>query len=320
LGPTSNNGGGQAAFAATGTLFYIPGGGRGYERTLTWVDRAGTEQRIELPPRAYDDPRLSPDGERVVLSIDEGNKTDVWVYNLPRGTLMRLTVDGLSAAPIWTSDGKKITYSSGTGPPNFFWKPEDVSGPEERLTTSENAQFSAKWSPDGETLAYTQVDLTTFGSDIWMLSLKNGRKAEPLLRTPFNEKSLAFSANGRWIAYQSDESGRDEVYVQPFPGPGRKDLVSTDGGTDPVWSRDGHELFYRNGDKMMAVATIAQPTLQTSKPEILFEKPFYAGSYDVTSNGRRFLMLKENEDVAAATHINVVESWFEGLKRLVPTK
>ena len=205
---------------------------------------------------------------------------------------------------------------------DLFWKTADGSGTEERLTTSENPQRPGAWSPNGETLAFTEDDPTT-GLDIWTLSLKNGQKSRPFMRTPFNETNLAFSPDGRWIAYQSNESGRYEVYVQPFPGPGGKVLVSTQGGTGPVWSRDGRELFYRSGDKMMAVATTIQPTFQAAKPVVLFEKPYYdvdaLRDYDVASDGRRFLMLKESEQVADAIRMNVVLNWFEELKRLVPT-
>jgi len=219
--------------------------------------------------------------------------------------------------------GKRVTFASNkAGPTNLFWKNADGSGAEERLTTSENTQAPGPWSPDGQTLAFTETDPST-GWDIWALSLKDPRKSQPFLRTPFNETNLAFSPDGRWVAYQSDESGRDEVYVQPFPGPGSKGLVSTQGGTEPVWSHDGHELLYRSGDKMMAVPIVIQPTFHASKPEVLFEKIYwmlnFRQNYDVTSDGRRFLMIKESEQVAVATHINVVLNWHEELKRLVRT-
>ncbi len=322
LPSTDNTGAAQASFADPGSLVYVSGGGQAGERTLAWVDRTGTEQSLQLPPRSYRHPRLSPDGQRVVLDIDKGNGGDVWVYDLPRGTLTRLTFEATNAFPVWASNGKKVTFeSTKAGPTNLFWKPADGSGAQERLTTSENTQNPGPWSPDGETLAFTEADPAT-GSDIWVLSLKDGRKSQPFLRTPFNEGNLVFSPDGHWVAYQSNESGRDEVYVQPFPGPGSKGLVSTQGGTEPVWSRDGHELFYRSGDKMMVVATMIQPAFRASKPEVLFEKPHYVlpllRNYDVTSDGRRFLMLKESEQVAAATHINVVLNWFEELKRRVP--
>jgi Tol biopolymer transport system component len=155
--------------------------------------------------------------------------------------------------------------------------------------------------------------------DIWTLSLKDERKPQPFVRTPFHELNPAFSPDGRLVAYQSNQSGRDEVYVQPFPGPGPKVLVSQGGG-EPVWSRDGHQLFYRSGAKMIAVANPFEPA--KAKAEVLFERAYLRTSprdYDVASDGR-FLMLKEREQVGAAIHINVVLNWTEELKRRVPTK
>jgi serine/threonine-protein kinase len=321
LPSTNLTGAAQAAFADDGSLFYVPGTRRVSERTLVLIDRIGTEQAFPLPPRPYQFPRLSSDGQRLALDIDEGNRQDVWLYDLRRGTLTRLTFDG-GMFPVWTPDGKKVTFESNKeGPTNLFWRSADGSGAEERLTTSDNPQHQGQWSPNGETLAFTEAALAT-GWDIWTLSLKDGRKVQAFLQTPFNETNPAFSPDGRWVAYQSDESGRDEVYVQPFPGPGSKELVSTDGGTEPAWSRDGRELFYRSGDRMLAVPTTTQPAFRASKPEVLFERPYwtvYPGRiYDVTADGRRFLMIKESEQAAAAVHINVVQNWLEELRRLVP--
>jgi serine/threonine-protein kinase len=323
LPSTDNTGAAQAAFAEDGSLFYVPGTGRASERRLVWVDRTGTEQALQLPPRPYRHPRLSPDGQRLALDIDEGNGSDVWLYDLFRGTLTRLTFDG-GMSPAWTPDGTKVTFESESataGAANLFWKSADGSGADERLTTGDTDQFLSSWSTDEKTLAFVQAAPAT-GWDIWTLSLENGRKPQAFLQTPFNESDPAFSPDGRWVAYESDESGRVEVYVQPFPGPGSKELVSTDGGTDPAWSRDGRELFYRSGDRMMAVATAIRPTFRASKPEVLFERPYWAAfllrNYDVSPDGRRFLMIKESEQAAAAVHINVVQHWLEELKRLVP--
>ncbi len=192
------------------------------------------------------------------------------------------------------------------------------------MTTSEYTQCSESWSPDGQLLAYTEVNPTT-GYDIWVLRLGD-RKAQPFLRTPFNEGAPQFSPDGRWLAYISDESGRFEIYVQPYPGPGGKWQISTEGGTEPVWNRNGRELFYRSGDKMMAVDITTQPSFSAGKPRMLFEGPVPAdpvrrsANYDVSPDGQRFLMLKPVEQAQAApTQINVVLNWFEELKQKVPT-
>ena len=326
LGSTNNSGAAQATLSDAGSLAYVSGDTRAFQNTVMLVDRKGTEQTLpNLLPGSYAHPRLSPDGERAVLAIDEGNKEDVWTYELRRGILSKLTHEGVSGLPFWSSDGKKVTFrSTKAGPPHLFWKSADGLGAdEERLTAGENAQHPGAWSQGGQILAFTDVDPST-GLDIWTLSLNNGRKAEPFLRTSFNEADPAFSPDGRWIAYESNDSGRDEVYVTDFPGRSQKVPVSTEGGAEAVWSRDGHELFYRSGDKMMAVAIVLQPTFRASKTEVLFEKyhvPYVPlRNYDVSSDGHHFLMLKDNEQFAAATHIDVVLNWQEELKQRVPTR
>jgi eukaryotic-like serine/threonine-protein kinase len=180
------------------------------------------------------------------------------------------------------------------------------------------------WSPDGQLLAFMENNPTT-GYDIWVLRLSD-RKAQPFLRTPFNESVPRFSPDGRWLTYVSNESGRYEIYVQPYPGPGGKWQISTEGGTEPTWNSNGRELFYRSGDKMMAVDIATQPSFAAGKPRVLFEgryvpTPATSPNYDVSPDGQRFLMLKPNEQEASApTQINVVLNWFEELKRRVPTE
>jgi Tol biopolymer transport system component len=198
----------------------------------------------------------------------------------------------------------------------------DGSGGLERLTKGEYARVPMSWSPDGQLLAFMENNPTT-GYDIWMLRLAD-LKAQPFLRTPFNESVPRFSPDGRWLAYISNESGRFEVYMQPYPGPGGKWLISTEGGTEPAWNSNGRELFYRSGDKMMAVDIATQPSFMAGKPRVLFEgryvaTPATSPNYDVSRDGQRFLMLKPSEQEASTpTQINVVLNWFEELKRRVP--
>ena len=204
----------------------------------------------------------------------------------------------------------------------MFWQRADGSGGLERLTTSEYTHGPMSWSPDGQLLAFVEVNPTT-GYDIWVLRLGD-RKAQPFLRTPFNESVPQFSPDGRWLAYISNESGPWEIYVQPYPGPGGKWQISTEGGTEPVWNPNGRELFYRSSDKMMAVEITTQPSFSAGKPRVLFEgryepTPATFPDYDITPDGQRFLMLKPAEaGEAAPTQINVVLNWFEELKRRVP--
>ena len=320
---SSQTGTAQFSFSSNGSLVYVPGGVGGYERTLVWVDRQGTVEPLAAPPHAYDDPRLSPDGEQVTAQI-EGVNADIWIYDVHRGTLTRLTFEGYDNMPLWTPDGERVTFSSSRagGPENLFWKPADGSGEAERLTTSEYTHHPLSWSPDGQVLAFRE-DHPTTGGNIWMLPMEGERKPQPFSQTPFNEDTAVFSPDGRWLAYVSDESGRFEIYVQPYPGPGGKWQISTDGGTEIAWAQSGQELFYRNGDQMMAVEITTEPTFSAGIPQLLFEGDFQTGivsraDYDVTPDGQRFLMVQLG-GVLEVSQINVVLNWFEELKRRVPT-
>jgi serine/threonine protein kinase/Tol biopolymer transport system component len=318
----TNTGAAQYSSSTAGTLVYVPGGAQSAQRRLVWVGRNGVEQALPSSPRAYRYPRLSPDGRRVALGI-EGSEIDIWVYDLARDALTRLTFQGgFNLLGAWAPDGKRIAFgSTKEGPQNLFWQMADGSGEMERLGSSEYAQTPISWSPDGQLLAFVETNPTT-GYDIWVLRMSDHR-AEPFLRTPFAESSPRFSPDGRWLAYVSDESGRFEIYVRPYPGPGGKWQVSTEGGTEPVWNRNGRELFYRNGDKMMAADISTESGFAAGKPRMLFQgkyvpTPATSANYDVSPDGQRFLMLKPSEQEAAPTQIDVVLNWFEELKRRVP--
>jgi Tol biopolymer transport system component len=223
----------------------------------------------------------------------------------------------------WSPDGKRIAFASKKeGPQNLFWQNADGNGGPERLNTSEYAQAPSSLSPDGQLLAFIERNPAT-GYDIWVLRLSD-RKAEPFLRTQFNESAPRFSPDGRWLAYASDESGRPEIYVQPYPGPGGKWKISTEGGMEPVWNRNGKELFYRSGGKMMAVDVATSTSFSADKPRMLFDGPYLPTpatlpNYDVSPDGQRFLMIEPAEKAQMApTQINVVLNWFEELKQKVP--
>ena len=314
----------QYSISATGTLVYVSGGLQSVQSKLVWVNRNGAEQPVAAPAHAYMFPRLAPDGRRVAVGITEQG-TQNWLYDLSRDTLTRLTFEGkANLGPIWTPDGKRVAFNSDKeGPPNLFWQLADGSGGLERLTTSQFAQTPSSWSPDGQLLAFIEINPTT-GVDVMVLRLGD-RKVQPFLQTPFNETSPRFSPDGRWLAYISDESGRFEIYAQPYPGPGGKWQISTEGGSEPLWNPNGRELFYRSGDKIMAVEIITQPSFSAGKSKVLFggsyqPTPATLTNYDVSPDGQRFLMLKPSEQAQAApTQINVVLNWFEELKHKVPT-
>jgi Tol biopolymer transport system component len=309
----------QYSISDSGSLVYVPGAFQGSQTTMVWVDRKGVEQPVGAPASAsYGGLEISPDGRRVVV----GHLGHVWIYDLGRETLSRLTSGAQSLNPGWTPDGKRVMFSSGP-PVNLFWQPADGSGKAERLTTGEYRQGPSGWSPDGQLLAFIETNPTT-GQDIWVLRLSD-RKAEVFLRTPANEGGPVFSPNGHWLSYASDESGRWEIYVQPYPGPGAKSQISTDGGREPLWSRNGRELFYRNGNRMIAVDVTTQPDFSAGKGRTLFEGQYRSTNaslptYDVAADGQRFLMVKQGEQATSAAQLNVVQNWFEELKRRVPTK
>jgi serine/threonine-protein kinase len=258
---------------------------------LVWVDRKGAEQPLSAPPHNYVMPRVSPDGQRVVAGIEEADG-QIWVYDLSRDTLTRLTFEGTNNIdPLWTPDGKRIVFKGNKN--RLFWQPADGSGPPEELTKSELGPNSVpgSFSPDGQVLAFMGNNPS---DDLYTLPLSDG-KPQPFLRTSSNQTAPRFSPDGHFIAYASNESGRYEIYVRPYPGPGGKWQISTDGGGEPVWNPKGRELFYRNGNKMMAVDVTTQGTFSAGKPRVLFE-----GRYVPTP--RSFQDYDVSPDVTALSH------------------
>jgi Tol biopolymer transport system component len=312
---------GRTAFAASnnGVLAYRHGAEANL-LTLVWVSRNGTEQRLAAPPHNYVMPRVSPDGRRIAAGI-EGADSQIWLYDLDRDTLTRLTFEGTgNIDPIWTPDGKRIVFKGNKQ--RLFWQPADGSGPAEELTKNDLASNNIpdSFSPDGQVLAFVEMNP---GYEVYTLPLADG-KPQPFIRSPSNGTSPRFSLDGRFIAYASDESGRFEIYVRPYPGPGGKWQISTEGGTEPVWNPKGRELFYRSGTKMMAVEVTTQGAFSAGKPKVLFEgqyvpTPRSFQDYDVSPDGQRFLMLKSGEQSQAPAQINIVLNWFEELKQKVPT-
>jgi serine/threonine-protein kinase len=317
----------QYSVSATGSLVYVLGGLAGARANLVWVSRNGAEGPLTTTAGVYDQPRLSPDGRRIAVDItDKEGTQQVGLYDLTRDTLARFTFEGsFNQYPSWTPDGKRIAFTSNKeGSLRIFWQPADGSGGLERLTNGTSVEVPFSWSPDGQLLAFIGV-VPNAGPEILLLRVSD-RKTERFLETPSFEDAPQFSPDGRWLAYTSDESGRMEIFVKPYPGPGGKWQISTDGGTEPLWNHNGRELFYRNGDRMMAVDISTQPGFAAGKPRQLFERHYLANpignarpNYDISADGQRFLMVKPvDQEEAARTQINVVLNWTEELKRLVP--
>ena len=326
----SNTGMADFAISRTGSLIFVPGSVYAAEGLLAWVDRKNQTQTLAAPVRGYSFPHVSPDGQRVAVMIASGTTTDVWVYNVPHGTLTRLTFDGHSSTPVWMPDGKRITYmtNAGSGGWAILSKAADGSGAEETLLRGQNTiQIPESWSPDGKFLA-----VTSFAPDkAWSISIvpvEGDRKPRPFVQTaPFPAYDPRFSPDGHWVAYTSEESGRQEVYVQPFTGPGGKWQVSTEGGARPVWARDGRELFYlmpSTPSKIMSVEISIQPGFSASTPRSVADAPaelpvrFGNGRYDVSADGQRFLFTKASEENAPPGEVRVILNWSEELKRLAP--
>ncbi len=308
----------QFNLSPNGSLIYVRGGPENYYTKLAWVDRKGGIQSLPANPRIFAGVHCSPDGKRLAVQIGGGNE-DIWIYEIQRDTLTRLTTGGDNEWPIWTPDSQRVTYRKSIGGTNnLFWKPADGSGAAEKLLGSEHRIFPNSWSPDGKILVFNEVHPST-GADILVLPIEGERIPEPFLKTSFNEGSAAFSPDGRWIAYVSDESGQFEVYVSPFPGPGRKWQISTGGGIKPKWTSDGHELVYLNSNKMMVVPVKTEPQFSPGKPKIMFEaSAFELLYYDIMPDGQRFIMIDAGDHSSPPTQLNIVLNWFEELKKKVP--
>jgi Tol biopolymer transport system component/tRNA A-37 threonylcarbamoyl transferase component Bud32 len=311
--------GAQFSVSGSGLLAYVPADPARLERRVVWVDATGNITPLGLPTRAYTDPVLSPDG-RYVAFTTLGAIEAIWIYDITRHTLAAFTSTsaGSSQAPIWKPDGTRILYrGTRNGFRNLFWKVVDGGSDEERLTTSESLQTPTSWSADGKYVAFVDTVVGT-GPDLAVLQME-GREPQAFLKTGSVETGPRFAPDGKWMAYSSDESGTSEVYVRAFPGPGRKLQVSTDGGSQPVWSRNGQTLYYRNGDKMLSVRMATQPALTAEHPRTLFEGRYLGtdtggAGYDVSSDGR-FLMIQAIRPEAPTVQINIVVNWFEDLKR-----
>jgi Tol biopolymer transport system component len=306
-------------------LVYAPGGLQEPAFDLVFVDRAGVATPVGTPrERPYSFPRISPDGRRLVFTLS-GIQTTLWTYDLTSHASNRLTFEANNDWAVWTPDGKRITYASTQSEAwRLFWKPFDGSRKEELLLAADRgAQQPYSWSPDGKVLLYQDAGAAT-RQDIWMLSIEGDRRARPFLQSPAAEMDARFSPDGSWVAYASDESGRFEVYVVPSSGTGGKWQISTEGGREPVWAHNGHELFFRSGEKMMVAEITTQPSFRAATARLLFQGPYLrtptiCPEYDVTLDDLHLLMVQPSDE-KPTTQFNVVLNWFNELKRRVPAR
>ena len=324
-----NSGVANFDISGNGDLIYIPGAADKGERTLVWVDRNGKAERLPLPARSYLHPRISPDGRQLAVEV-EGPNHDFYVYDFARAVLSKLTTDGESHWPVWSPDGGRLAYRSGRMTRWTMWQmPADRSGSPQQLLGTGMSQSAESWAPDGHAIVYTAVTSEP-GTHIMVASLEGDGRSRAFADIKAPAGSPKFSPDGRWLTYCSNESGKAEVYVQAYPGPGPKIQVSNDGGTDPVWRRNAEELYYRNGDSMMVVAVSTAPAFKAGRPQELWKGHYSHGfsascgppgatssNYDATPDGSRFLMIEdEAPDKALSKHVVVALNWADEVRRL----
>jgi serine/threonine-protein kinase len=315
--------------ASDGTLAYLdgPGGALPGNRTLVWVDRQGREEPVPVSSRAWTYPRISPDGTRLAVSSQD-QESDIWIADAQRQTLTRFTFDPApDNYPVWTPDGRRIVFvSQRDGPQNLYWQVADGTSSVERLTQSDNGQLLSSISPDGSQLLFNEG--AAGGIDLMSVSLAADRTVRPLVQTQFIDRNGVVSPDGRWVAYESDSSGRFEIYVRPFPEAGSgQGQVSAAGGTRPLWAHSGRELFYMGLDgALMRVSVDAGGSVWSAGTPAKLLEPKYFGTgsnpgrtYDVSPDDRRFLMIKQGSgEQVAPPQIVIVQNWLEELNRLVP--
>ena len=323
-GVMTDAGSGFAEFAVAdnGLLAYAAGRVVDSDRRVVWVDRDGrTDPLIDLQ-RPFTALRLSPDGKWLAVTINGAND-QVWLYDLARQTLSRLTSAWDNSPIAWTPDGRHLVLRSGIAGQHktrfqLSWLTPDGSGPLEVLNDGSDPIGGGSWSPDGKLFVYSSSSIND--ADILLLAAGPPLTVRSLIQTPFTELDPRLSPDGRWLAYTSTESGELQVYVQRFPGLAGKRQISTNGGSTPIWEPRGREIFYQNHGKMMAVAIQTQPTFVAGRPRLLFDGSFETGSgnvYDVAPDGR-FIMIQRGASEAPVMQIAVVQNWFEELKRRVP--
>jgi serine/threonine protein kinase/dipeptidyl aminopeptidase/acylaminoacyl peptidase len=311
-----------ASFAVSnrGDLVNLPGDPHRMDARLVWVDRSGHVEPLQVPAQDMANATLSPDGLRAAFNV-HGATDEIGIVEFGRGVVTMLTTNtNGSQVPVWSPDGRRIAYrGTRKGFRNVWVKSVDGTSEEQQLTRGESVQTPLSWSPDGKNLLYYDATTTSTGWDLSMVSVADG-KAQSLFTAAQNQFGAQWSPDGRWIAYDSNESGRDEVYVLPFPLTGHRWRVSTDGGAEPVWSHDGRELVYRGGNKLWAVDVRTSPAFTIGTPQALFPDTFVSSpngstGYSISNDGKRFLFAQPVQPDPPITHVQVVLNWFAELRR-----
>jgi serine/threonine-protein kinase len=305
----------QFSVSNSGMLAYVSGHAPQWE--LVRVNAGGESKPITDLRRTFRYPRLAPNGSRVAVTVED-ERTDIYSVDVDRGSLRRLTTTGSNTLPVWTTDSNRVTYASrrkGSKGYDIYWSPIGESVEATLLVGGDGSQFPSSWSPRDEQLAFYELS-NEKARDIKVWSVQ-GQKPVDVLTTTANERGAAFSPDGSLLAYLSDASGRDEVYVRPYPGPGPEEIVSSGGGTEPAWSTDGR-LFYWNNDQLFAAAIRSTPRLTVGAPVPVLRgayvrSPAETGqpNYSVFPDGKSFVMIRPLHNAAA--HLHVVQNWFAQL-------
>lgn len=300
-----------------GTLAFVPGSALGDQHQLTWMDRDGRRQPIALPPGPYQEVRVSPDGARIAMLNGTSGSGDVWVYDLADGTFTRLTFEGTSAAPVWSPDSRMVYYTifDGNGTQTTIArKPADGSREAERVRSVQGRAYLAAVDTLHATAYLDSIVAASDRGDILRLPFDSSVTVESIVATPFNEYASNVSPGWQWLAYQSDETGRAEVYVRDLRRSGARWQVTAAGGEEPHWSGDGRELYYRSANRLMAVPLTGGDTFRSGNPRPLFDGLYNSGiesgrSYDVDLKTGRFLLVSPVRDTRVSGSVRIVLNW-----------
>jgi Tol biopolymer transport system component len=305
---------GDAVFAVSqnGTLVFQPGSLTSFQYNLLWMDRNGKAVNITEEVKPYAFPAISPDGKRIALTL-QSSTFDVWVYDLVRDTLTKASFGSDDYRPRWSPDGKMLAYdSSKSGHQQVYVKHDIGQGSEEVVTDGSEDKALYDWTADGRDVIFGRRNKDA-GWDIYAAPIQGDHKPRPLVETPFNQTEARVSPNGKWLAYVSDESGQNEVFVQAMNDPNTRVQISRDTGSSPRWARSGNELLYLSKDRLMSVKFAPVGAFNPGKPIVLFEDKREWSGYDLARDGR-LLVAREAEEKGTGTQINVVLHWFDEMK------